>query len=63
MLSEFEFEWDRRKSEENRRIVSGWVGGVPITVVFTDRTGISGQPVRRIINARISNRKERLGNG
>jgi uncharacterized DUF497 family protein len=95
MLSEYEFELDMRKSDENRerrgfdfafasrlfrnvfvekpdlrrdygesrRIASGWVAGIPLTVVFTDRTDFSGQAVRRIISARISNRKERRDDG
>jgi uncharacterized DUF497 family protein len=37
----------------------GLADGVPLTVVFTDRVDPGGGVVRRVISARVSNRKER----
>ena len=41
-----------------RRIALGIADGVPLTVVYTDRAE-AGEVVRRIISARVSNRRER----
>jgi uncharacterized DUF497 family protein len=50
---------DRRQDYgEVRRIALGIADGIPLTVVFTDRAE-AGEVVRRIISARVSNRRER----
>lgn len=51
---------DLRRSYGERRVVAiGRADGSFLTVVFTDRTSPQGALVRRIISARLSNRKER----
>jgi uncharacterized DUF497 family protein len=45
---------DRRDYGEERIIAIGQVGGMVLVVVYTDRDG-----VRRIVSARLANRKER----
>ena len=54
-----EFDDSRRDYGERRVIALGRADGIPLTVVFTDRLDSDGQVVRRIISARLSNRKER----
>ena len=51
---------DRRDYGEQRMLALGVVEGLPISVVFTDRLQSDGTPVRRIISARMSSRKERV---
>ena len=52
---------DRRKPYGERRVVAiGVVGGVHLTVVYTDRTRSQGEIIRRIISARRSNKRERI---
>ena len=48
----------RQDYGEVRRIALGIADGIPLTVVFTDRAE-AGEVVRRIISARVSNRRER----
>jgi uncharacterized DUF497 family protein len=48
----------RRDSGEVRRLAIGRADGVHLTVVYTDRI-VAGTVVRRIISARLSNRRER----
>lgn len=48
----------RQDYGEVRRIALGVTDGIPLTVVFTDRAE-AGEVVRRIIPARVSNRRER----
>lgn len=51
---------DARKDYGERRVIAlGVADGLPLTVVFTDRVSPTGGPVRWIISARISHRKER----
>ena len=51
---------DRRKAYGEKRVGAiGLADGIHVTVVYTDRTGVAGDPVRRIISARRSNRRER----
>ncbi len=59
-----EFDDTRRDYGERRMIALGVAEGVRLTVVFTDRLtndsiGGAREIVRRIISARLSNRKER----
>jgi uncharacterized DUF497 family protein len=54
-----EFDDTRRDYGERRVIALGLSDGIPLTVVFTDRTHTDGSVIRRIISARLSNRKER----
>jgi uncharacterized protein len=50
---------DTRRDYRERRVVAlGMADGIPLTVVFTDRVD-AGAVQRRIISARLSNRKER----
>lgn len=49
----------RRDYGERRVIALGMAQGIPLTVVYTDRAGTSGEIKRRIISARKSNRRER----
>ncbi len=49
----------RRDYGEHRGIALGVAQGISLTVVFTDRAGIGGETVRRIISARQSDRRER----
>ena len=48
----------RRDYGESRIIAIGLAQGIAITVVYTDRAETGGM-VRRIISARLSNRRER----
>ncbi len=54
-----EFDDTRRDYGEHRVVALGLADGLPLTVVFTDRVTGDGQIVRRLISARVSNRKER----
>jgi len=54
-----EREDDRRGYGERRIVAIGLAQGIPLTVVFTDRTEAGVVVVRRIISARLSNRRER----
>ena len=49
----------RRNYGEHRVIALGLAQGIPLTVVYTDRAGIGGEVTRRIISARLSDRRER----
>jgi uncharacterized DUF497 family protein len=50
---------DRRRDYGEQRVVAiGLAQGVALTVVYTDRAEAGGT-VRRIISARVSNRRER----
>lgn len=48
----------RQDYGEVRRISTGIADGIQLTVVYTDRAE-AGDVVRRIISARVSNRRER----
>ena len=48
----------RQDYGEVRRIALGLADRIPLTVVYTDRAE-AGEVVRRIISARVSNRRER----
>lgn len=48
----------RQDYGEVRRIALGVADGIPLTIVYTDRAEAGGV-VRRIISARVSNRRER----
>ena len=48
----------RQDYGEVRRVALGFADGIPLTVVYTDRAE-AGDVVRRIISARVSNRRER----
>jgi len=54
-----EFNDTRRDYGERRVIALDLVDGIPLTVVFTDCVESEGGVVRRLISARLSNRKER----
>ena len=54
-----EFDDTRREYGERRIVALGTADGIPLTVVFTDRVEPTGGVVRRLISARLSNRKER----
>ena len=54
-----EFDDTRRDYGERRVIALGLADGIPITVVFTDRVAADHGVVRRLISARLRNRKER----
>lgn len=54
-----EFDDTRRDYGERRVVALGTADGFALTVVFTDRVEPSGGVVRRLISARLSNRKER----
>ena len=54
-----EYDDTRRDYGERRVVALGRAEGIPVTVVFTDRIAPGGAVVRRIISARLSNRKER----
>jgi uncharacterized DUF497 family protein len=54
-----EYDDTRRDNGEQRIVAVGLVDGVPLTVVFTDRVDPGGGIVRRLISARVRNRKER----
>lgn len=49
----------RRNYGEQRVIALGLAQGILLTVVYTDRAGIGGESIRRIISARKSDRRER----
>jgi uncharacterized DUF497 family protein len=49
----------RRDYGERRVIALGVADGVGLTVVYTDRAGVGDEIDRRIISARVSNRRER----
>ncbi len=51
---------DRRDYGEPRFIAIGVVDDIYLTVVYTDRSKAPGGIERRIISARLSNRKERM---
>ena len=53
-----EFDDTRRDCGERRVIALGVADGIPLTVVFTDRVGDARAIIRRVISARLSNRKE-----
>ena len=48
----------RREYGEPRMVAIGTAQGIPLTVVYTDRTE-DGATVRRIVSARVSSRHER----
>ena len=50
---------DRQDYGEIRVIALGIADGIPLSVVYTDRAESGGEVVRRIISARVSNRRER----
>lgn len=50
---------DRQDYGERRVIALGIADGIPLTVIYTDRAESGGEVVRRIISARVSNRRER----
>ena len=50
---------DRQDYGEKRVIALGIADDIPLTVVYTDRAESGGEVVRRIISARVSNRRER----
>ena len=52
----------RQDYGEVRRVALGRADGIPLTVVYTDRAE-AGEVVRRIISARVSNRREREAYG
>lgn len=54
-----EFDDTRRDYGEDRVVALGLADGISLTVVFTDRIAPDGSVVRRLISARVSNRKER----
>ena len=55
---------DNRKAYGERRVVAmGNADGIQLTVVYTDRGGAQGAPIRRIISARRSNRREQKAYG
>lgn len=54
-----EFDDTRRDYGERRVLALGLADGIPLTVVFTDRIDSDAGVVRRLISARLSNRKER----
>lgn len=54
-----EFDDTRRDYGEHRVVALGLADGISLTVVFTDRVATDGTLVRRVISARVSNRKER----
>jgi uncharacterized protein len=51
---------DNRQDYGERRMVAlGLADGIPLTVVYTDRAEGGAEVVRRIISARVSDRRER----
>jgi len=56
--STLEREDNRRDYGEKRVLAIGLARGIALTVVFTDRAE-TGVVVRRVISARLSNRRER----
>jgi hypothetical protein len=49
---------DRQDYGERRIIALGIADGIPLTLVYTDRA-VGDDVIRRIISARVSNRRER----
>ena len=49
----------RRDYGELRVIAVGMAHDIPLTVVYTDRAEAGGEVVRRIVSARVSDRRER----
>ena len=54
-----EFDDTTRDYRERRVVPLDLADNVPLTVVFTDRVASDGAAVRRVISARLSQRKER----
>lgn len=54
-----EFDDTRQDCGERRVVALGLEDDIPLTVVFTDRVASDGAAVRRVISARLSQRKER----
>lgn len=54
-----EYDDTRRDYGERRIVALGHADGIALTVIFTDRVAADGGIVRRLISARLSNRKER----
>jgi len=54
-----EREDSRRDYGERRVIAVGMAQGIALTVVYTDRAAAGGEVMRRIISARVSDRRER----
>ena len=54
-----EFDDTRRDYGERLIAALGVADGIPLSVVFTDLLTPTGAVVRRLISARLSNRKER----
>ena len=54
-----EFDDTRRDYGERRVLALGLADGIPLTIIFTDRVDPDRGIVRRLISARLSNRKER----
>ena len=54
-----EFDDTRRDYGERRVLALGLADGIPLTIIFTDRVDPDRGVVRRLISARLSNRKER----
>jgi uncharacterized protein len=50
---------DRQDYGDKRVIALGIADDIPLTVVYTDRAESGGKVARRIISARVSNRRER----
>ena len=50
---------DRQDYREVRIIALGIADDIPLTVTYTNRAESGGEVVRRIISARVSNRRER----
>lgn len=49
----------REDHGETRLVAVGMADGIALTLVYTDRAAPAGATVRRIISARLSNRRER----
>ena len=54
-----EYDDTRRDYGERRVVALGFADGIALTVVFTDRIATDAGVVRRVISARLGNRKER----
>lgn len=51
---------DVRKGYGELRVLAiGIADGIPLTVIYTDRSEYEGEITRRIISARVSNQRER----
>jgi uncharacterized protein len=57
--TDVEFDDSRRDYGARRVIAPGLADGAPLTVVFTDRVESEKGILRRLVSARLSNRKER----